>query len=104
MKTRFEKLEEKRGLFSHEELRKLVHELVLDIIKTDSFLISVTKKKVGYGTWGSVGFANDYYFGNNLSELMSIALTGRITHDEDFEFSVLDFSENIEDALFDYLY
>jgi hypothetical protein len=104
MKTQFEKLEERKGLFSHAELRDLVDALVFVIINTDNRLISVDKKRVGYGTWSSVGFANNYCFGNKLAELIKQALTGRITHDEDKDFVVADFEENIADALFDYLF
>lgn len=104
MKAQFEKLEERKGLFSHQELRELTDKLVLDIIKTDNRFLSVSKKWVNYGAWRSVGFANNYYFGNKLAELIADALTGRMTHDEDKDFVVADFEENIADALFDYLF
>lgn len=104
MKELFSKLEENKGKYEFMELIKQMQPLVEQIISTDDRLLSVSKRWVGYGTWSSVGFANDYTFGELLAKLLTKALTNRITHDEDKEFVVADFEEDIEEALFEHLY
>lgn len=104
MKTEFDKLEQEKGNYSHNELHDLVCDLTSEIIATDSRLLSIDKRWKGYGTWISVGFANKYHFGDTLAELITKALNGRITHDEDRNFDVSDFEEEIRDKIFDYLY
>lgn len=104
MKELFSKLEENKGKYEFMELIKQMQPLVEQIISTDDSLLSVSKRWVGYGTWRSVGFANDYTFGEVLAGILTKALTNRITHDEDKEFVVADFEEDIEEVLFEHLY
>lgn len=104
MKSEFEKLEQRIGDYLHNELHDLVCDLTSEIIATDSRLLSVDKRWKGYGTWISVGFANKYHFGDTLAELITKALNGRITHDEDREFEVSDFEEEMYYRIFNHLY
>lgn len=101
MKNQYLKLKESAENLSNNELIDAISEFVNEIILTDSRLLSVSKSWSGYGTCKSVGFANDYYFGEELAKAIQKALNGKITHDEDSEFNLSDFSEKIEDAIYD---
>lgn len=90
-----EGIEEKESPEIEKEVQKVLH-AVLD---SDSSLISVSKSRVGYGTWESVGFANEFHFGEQLANLLVKALSGTITHDEDKEFTIEDLSVSIFDRL-----
>lgn len=102
MNATFKKLKERKGEFGQVELNNIVDDLVQEIIN-DEF-VSVSKKWSGYGTWKSEGFANEYHFCNELAELITKATTGVVTHDEDREFVIADFEENLKDVIYDYLY
>lgn len=101
MKTKFETLKNKIDKLTIQERENEVLNLVKEIIATDSSLLSVDKTLVSYGTWKSVGFANEYYFGKELSDMLVRALNGKITHDEDREFQVSDFEEEIFNEIFE---
>ena len=62
------------------------------------------KKWVNYGTFASTGFANKYHFGEELAQIIEEVLTGRITHDEDHEFKVEDYEEQISERIFEKIY
>lgn len=104
MKYLFEILEKDKGKFTIRDLSEKVDALVEQIIRSDDSVLSVRKEWKGYGTWRSVGFANSYTFGGVLAGILTKALTNRITHDEDKEFVVADFEEDIEEVLFEHLY
>mgnify|MGYP001269871202 CR=1 FL=1 len=104
MKELFSKLDANKGKYGFTDLVGQIQPLVEQIISTDDRLLSVSKRWVGYGTWSSVGFANSYTFGGVLAGILTKALTNRITHDEDKEFVVADFEEDIEEVLFEHLY
>lgn len=88
---------------SKEDQRKLISELTDEILDEPESLISVTKLYKGRGTWISDGFVNEYYFGSAFSILLERALSGKITHDEDREFEVRDFTNEIYAAVEEYM-
>ena len=90
----FKKLEEKRGEYEHKELHDKVSDLVDEILKVEDRFVEVDKQWTGYGTWKSNPFVNEYYFGEKLAELIKKSLKGRITHDEEKEFTIEEFREN----------
>lgn len=104
MKAKFQELEKQRGDFSHSELEVLVTDLYSDISKTNTDFYQISMKRVGYGTYKSFGWANNYYFGDKLAELLEKALTGKTTHNEDQVFSINDFEDEIIDTIYNYLY
>lgn len=101
MKTRFENLKRKVESLNIQELQDEVLELTSEIIKTDSRLLSVDKSWKSYGTWVTVGFANEHHFGNELSAILKKALDGHITHSEDAEYKISDFEEAIFSEIFE---
>lgn len=104
MKARFETLKEKASDLTFVELSNEVSEIVKEIISTDNSLISVDKGWSSYGTWKSAGFANVYRFGDELAQIITKSLSGRVTHDEDKQFEVADFEERLHDDIFEFLY
>nr|DAR48873.1 MAG TPA: hypothetical protein [Caudoviricetes sp.] len=103
-KNLFNELKENQGNFGYEELRSLTDDLAAEIIKADNRLLSMDKKWVNYGTFASIAHANKYHFGEELAQIIEEVLTGRITHDEDHEFRVEDYEEEISERLFEKLY
>jgi len=101
MKTKFETLKNKVNKLTINERENEVLNLVKEVIATDSSLLSVDKGWVGYGTWKSIGFANEYYFGKELADMLVRALNGKITHDEDIKFQVSDFEDEIFNEIFE---
>ena len=70
------------------------------IINTDARMLGVHKRISGYGTWKArIDFANEYHFGQKIKELLTIDLPSIITHDEDKEFTVEDWEEDIQEKL-----
>jgi hypothetical protein len=61
----------------------------------------VYKKWRTYGTWKSSCFVNEYYFGSELATLIMEDCSGEVTHDEECIFSIADFSENIENSIYE---
>ena len=101
MKTQFETLKNKVNELTVNELQNEVLIFVNEVITTDDRLLSVNKQWYGYGTWKSVGFANEYHFGKDLADMLVRALSGKITHDEDREFQVSDFEDEIFNEIFE---
>lgn len=104
MKTQFERLQSKIINLNTQQLAEAVIELVDDILNTDTSLLNISKVRSGYGTYKSACFANEYHFGDVLADLIRAAIDGRITHDEDKEFTVAEFDEALNDIIFEYLY
>lgn len=86
---------------SIQELYSKIDDIVDLIIETDDRLLSVSKRFKSYGTWVSVGFANKYYFGDELSILLERSMGAYITHDEDRCFNVSDFRDSIFNSIYD---
>ena len=100
MKTQIEKI---RGAETQSEMFEMISELAIEISKTDERLLSVGKEWVNYGTWRSKCFANNYHFGEELAEALMSKLSKRITHDEDLNFHISDFIDEIEEAIYEVL-
>ena len=101
MKTLFQTLKSKTENLTINELQNEVQNLVSEIVNTDDRLLSVSKSWSGYGTWKSVGFANKYHFGEDLTALILKGLNGTITHDEDREFKIEDFEDSLFNIIFE---
>ena len=100
VEKKFLKLKEQAPEMAENDLYKVVTELVEEeIIDTDPLLVSVSKVKMGYGTWRSKGFANPYHFGKELADIIASVLSSKITHDEDKEFAVSDFRNDLIDTI-----
>jgi hypothetical protein len=101
MKNKYERFKRESDSMTIYDVNEGVKQLTRDIIKTDPRLISVDKRWIGYSTWRSRGWANKAEFGEPLAKAIEKALTGRITHDEEMEFKIEDFSEAISDEIFE---
>jgi hypothetical protein len=101
MKTNYQSLKEKAETLKNNELIEAIQELMNEILKSDERLLSVGKSWSGYGTWKSSGWANEPYFGAELAAILTKALSNRVTHDEEQEFQVSDFSERIQDLIYE---
>lgn len=104
MKELFESLEKRCENLGHRELYDEVADFVDKILITDKNLLQVEKKWESNGTWKSEGWAYQYHFGEILKKLIEKATTGRITHDEEKEFSIEEFREDLENEIYDYIY
>ena len=82
------------------ELMAITSDFTAEIVETDIFL-SIEKYLCGYGTWKTSAFANEYHFGEELSEAIKNALSGHITHDDDKVFTPADFQDEIAEAVFE---
>lgn len=104
MKDQFLNLKNQAEEMPQGKLHEAVSVLVDEIIGTDERLLSVSKSWSGYGTWKSSSFANEYYFGDELSGILTKAMNGSVTHDEDRVFTVEDFRDRITDEVFEAVY
>lgn len=105
MKKLFSSLIQKRDQIKQHELIQEVSNFTDFIIKQqDETLLSVSKGWSGYGTWKASVFVNEYHYGDNLAGIIGSAINGKITHDEDKEFTLEDFRERLEDEIFEYIY
>lgn len=104
MKAKFESLKEQAVQLTSNQLVDAIEELVSEIETTDNRLLSVDRQWRSHGTWLSVGFANEFYFGKELSILLVKAISNSITHDEDKQFCIAEFSEEIKNSIFDLFY
>ena len=70
------------------------------IINTDERMWGVSKHISGYGTWKArIDFANEYHFGQEIKEMLTVDLSSIITHDEDAAFTLSDWEEDIQEKL-----
>lgn len=70
-----------------------------EILSTDERLWGVDKRLSGYGTWTvRISYASESTFGKKIVEMLK-GLPRVVTHDEDAEFSLSDWEEDIEEAL-----
>lgn len=92
-----------RGSETQIQMFEMINELAIEISKTDDRLLSIDKIWVYYATWKSKCFANQYHFGEKLATALMRKLSRRITHDEDLNFHIGDFIDEIEDAIYEAL-
>lgn len=104
MKTKFETLTRTARLLTCNELSDACIELADDLKKVSPDMFSMSKMWCGRGCWVSSAFANSYYFGEVLSELIVRGCSGIITHDEEKHFSHDDVREHVADCIYDYIY
>lgn len=100
MKTQLEKI---RAAENQIQMFEAISDLAIEISKTDTNLLSIDKIWVNYGTWKSNCFANQYHFGEELANALISKLSKRITHDEDLNFHIGDFIDEIEEAIYNVL-
>lgn len=88
---------------SFEQMLELAGKYANLILESDSAFYGIERRLVGYGTWqAKINFANEYYFGEGIAHLLT-HVSSIITHDEDKEFTLEDFSEDIEEELVDFI-
>ena len=83
------------------ELMSITSHFTSEIVETDNMFLSIEKHLCGYGTWKTSAFANEYHFGEELSEAIKKAISGHITHDEEKVFTPADFQDEIAEAVFE---
>lgn len=72
-----------------------------DIMKADKRLYSISRSKVGYGTWEFTIWFNDHHFGwfADVAERCQIT-----THDEDEECTIDDFEDELRESFNSYIF
>lgn len=100
MEKQYNELKEKVQNLSVPEIIEEVNAFVNEVLDTDESLLSVVKIWINHGTWKSRGFANLFRFGEELSEILKKVLSSKITHDEEKQFEVEDFKDEIIDAIY----
>ena len=100
MKARIEAI---RAAANQSEMYAMIEELATEIALTDNSLLSIDKQWVNHGTWRSKCFANRFQFGEELAKALMSKLSKRITHDEDLNFHIGDFIDEIEEAIYEVL-
>lgn len=103
MKTKFELLLKKARLMTCTEISDASIELAHDLKNVSSDMFSVSKKKCGHGCWVSHAFANSYYFGDVLADLIVKACSGIKTFDEDKVFCHDDIWEHVSDYIYGHI-
>jgi hypothetical protein len=69
---------------------------------SDPVFWGIDKKPSGYGTYKvRVTFANEYHYGRDLAERLVKNTSYRITHDEDAEFDLEDFIDDITEICYE---
>ena len=83
------------------DLIKIANEFAIKVIDSDPIFWGIEKRWSSYGTWKvRINFANEYHYGNEIAKALT-SIGSIITHDEDKVFTIEDFADYIEDALFD---
>lgn len=105
MKTIYEKLKNEAHNLPGNKIDEKVSEFVDFLInQQDTHLLDVSKSWKGRGTWQSVCFANKYHYGEELENVLNKAINGRITHDEEKDFTLEEFRQRINDEIFEIIY
>lgn len=99
VETLFNKLSNDMDLKMRHEV---VTNIVDEVVKTDSSLLSIDKQLAGYGVWRSKPFVNEYHFGTKLAIQITLATHGRITHEAEKIFQIEDFRESLYNQLLEY--
>lgn len=94
--TQVEKCENKTQVYALSDM------LVLHIVNSDPRVLSCDRRLAnGYCTWRISIFANEYYFGQELGNILNtIYIT---THDEDKDFHPEDLREDIDEKVSEWL-
>lgn len=88
---------------SFEQMLELAGKYADLILESDSAFYGIERRLVAYGTWqAKINFANEYYLGEGIAHLLT-RIPSIITHDEDKEFTLEDFSEDIEEELVNFI-
>ena len=98
-----DQIESIRSAENQAKMFEMITELAIEISKTDTNLLSINKQWINYGTWRSNCFANEFQFGKDLAEALMSKLSKRITHDENLNFHIGDFIDEIEEAIYEVL-
>lgn len=86
---------------TNKDYMKIANEFAIKVIDSDPVFWGIEKRWVSYGTWKArINFANEYHYGNKVAEALT-GIRGITTHDEDKVFTLEDFADEIEEALFD---
>lgn len=104
MQQRIENLLQSNADANWNELYSKVEAIIYEEIfeNLDATLYSINKFWKNYGTWRAELWVNSYWFGEKVAEILNgIAIT---THDEDKEFTLEDFSDEITEAITDWAY
>ena len=104
MKAQFELLKELFKIKSYEQQEKAIELFVDKIISTDNKLLSIDKLWANHRLWKAKVFANEYYFGNELTQIIKDSIDGTNTHNEEKIFEIKDFKEKLINEIKDYLY
>lgn len=99
VQTYYNEMLENKENVSCGEITEMAYKLAEAIISDPLGMVRMNKKRVGYGYWESKGFANQYYFGKDLSNVIEKALTGFTTNEEEFEFEVSDFKVELAEQI-----
>lgn len=84
---------------SFEQILELASKYANLILASDSAFYGIERTLAGYGTWQArINFANEYHYGEGIAHLLT-HVSSIITHDEDKEFTLEDFAEDIEEEL-----
>lgn len=92
-----------RKVSSNMSMYELASKYANLILESDSAFYGIERRLVGYGTWQArINFANEYHYGEGIAHLLT-HVSSIITHDEDKEFTLEDFAEDIEEELVNFI-
>lgn len=84
----------------YSKVDSIIYEEIFDGL--DGTLYSVTKTWKNYGTWNVNLWVNSYWFGKKVAEILNGI--NIITHDEDKEFTIEDFADEITERITDWAF
>lgn len=87
---------------NYNDLMNNIEPVIYEIINEDKKVLSVYKRFAGYGTWNVYLHSNQYTFGEEINNILNKIYI--VTHDEDKEFTILDFAEEIRERIAGYVY
>ena len=80
-------------------VKKLCNELVSEIIK-DGEEIVIGRVKIMKGVWRSIAHINNYYFGEQLYDILIKVLNSKTTNDGHKKFTIQEFEEDMQNCLY----
>ena len=84
---------------SWNSINKAIEKFADEIISSDNCFWELRKRWKSYGTWKIEPFFNEYHFGEDVAELLR-DVCKTTTHDEDKEYELKDFEEEIYEELY----